>query len=214
LFGVGRATGSRFQCVGNLKNVGLGFRTFAVDFDGKYPWQVDPTNGGIAIPPVGEAASPTNNVFTVFACISNEISTTKILHCPEDPRIPAPMTFAQGVALGDKAADYSSYFIGVSASDESVSSILGGDRHLLVKSAGLDYQDPRRYNRVVRLGASDVRSSNTNNIAWSPVMHSGCGNILLGDGSVQQCKPGQVPQLFRDAWQERPTNIGLFMPAL
>ncbi|HTI69334.1 MAG TPA: hypothetical protein VMF06_05185 [Candidatus Limnocylindria bacterium] len=124
------------------------------------------------------------------------------------------MTFSRGLALGSRVADFPGYFVGTSASEETPKSILGGDRNLLVLSAGLDYQEPRRYNRIVRLGASDVQNRNTNNIAWSPVMHSGCGNILLGDGSVQRCNPGQVQRLFQDAWKEQPTNIDLFMPAL
>ena len=48
---------SRINCINNLKNIGLGFRTFAVDYNGEYPWQVDTTNGGIVLPRVGTHAS-------------------------------------------------------------------------------------------------------------------------------------------------------------
>ena len=66
-------------CVSRLKNIGLGFRTFAVDHSGAYPWRVAITNGGFELPPIGRIASPTNSIFYAFVTISNMISTPIIL---------------------------------------------------------------------------------------------------------------------------------------
>ena len=44
-----KARANRISCVNNLKNIGLAFRTFAVDFGGAYPWQVDPAQGGVSL---------------------------------------------------------------------------------------------------------------------------------------------------------------------
>ena len=44
-----KARANRISCVNNLKNIGLAFRTFAVDFGGAYPRQVDPAQGGVSL---------------------------------------------------------------------------------------------------------------------------------------------------------------------
>ena len=83
-----KARANRISCVNNLKNIGLAFRTFAVDFGGAYPWQVDPAQGGVALVAATVAGAPTttisNNVTACFAAVSNELSTPKIVWCPSD----------------------------------------------------------------------------------------------------------------------------------
>src|ERR1017187_9804541 len=41
-----KARSSRIGCTNNLKQIGLAFRTFAIDNDGQFPMQVSVTNGG------------------------------------------------------------------------------------------------------------------------------------------------------------------------
>src|SRR5882724_8113127 len=74
----GCVPGQRINCVNNLKQIGLAFRTWALDNNDKYPMQVSVTNGGAM-----EIVS-TGTVFTVFQVMSNELSTPKILFCPEE----------------------------------------------------------------------------------------------------------------------------------
>src|SRR5690242_718512 len=73
-----KARSSRISCVCNLKQVGVAFRTWALDHSDRYPMQVSVTNGGT----MELVGSPM--VFASFSVMSNELSTPKILFCPSD----------------------------------------------------------------------------------------------------------------------------------
>ena len=92
-----KSRANRIACVNNLKQIGIGLRVFAVDFNGQYPWQVDPSSGGITIPAasvVGGLPTLTNTLADVYATVSNELSTPKIVVCPSDTRtLPATNTW-------------------------------------------------------------------------------------------------------------------------
>ncbi len=68
----------RFQCINNLKQVGLAFRVWEGDHGDKYPMAVSETNGGTMEFITGQ------NAFRHFLAMSNELSTPKILVCPAD----------------------------------------------------------------------------------------------------------------------------------
>src|SRR2546427_9718150 len=70
-----KARASRIHCVCNLKQIGLSFRTWALDNQGNYPMQVSITNHG-AMELVG-----TGLLFSVFQVMSNELSTPRVLLC-------------------------------------------------------------------------------------------------------------------------------------
>ena len=207
---------ARINCVNNLKNVGLGFRTFAVDYDGKYPWMSFETNVGYRLPPIGIPATATNNVFALFSTISNELSTPKILLCPSDSRPSlTTKTWSYCYSLGTNSAKIPSYFIGLGASEEQPQSILAGDRNLTVLSAGLDFLTRANYNRITTVTTNDMAIPGTNNVAWTAQIHVNAGNILLGDGSVQQCSNGRLGEYLKDAFKAANTNqFGLLYPSL
>src|SRR6266567_1546956 len=93
------------SCINNLKQIGLAFRTWALDHDDKYPFNVS-TNGGTfsvpsSHPPFApriirswtggtmELCSPGSDCFDtsapfVFRVMSEELGSTKILVCPSD----------------------------------------------------------------------------------------------------------------------------------
>src|SRR5215468_12367757 len=73
-----KAKSARISCVCNLKQVGVAFRTWALDHNDRYPMQVSVTNGGT----MELTGSPM--VFASFAVMSNELSTPTILFCPSD----------------------------------------------------------------------------------------------------------------------------------
>src|SRR5713101_5129689 len=87
---------SRINCTNNLKQIGLAFRTWSLDNSDKFPMQVSVTNGG-AMEIVG-----TGTAFTAFEVMSNELSTPKILFCPEedDRKRIAASTFCSTVPRG------------------------------------------------------------------------------------------------------------------
>jgi hypothetical protein len=83
-----------------------------------------------------------------------------------------------------------SYFAGIGANDSYPQSILGGDRNLgpgLVGRKDFGYSPQNGMGNDVTLSTNPAVSP----ICWSLKMHSqgnsvGAGNLLLGDGSVQQ----------------------------
>jgi prepilin-type N-terminal cleavage/methylation domain-containing protein len=201
-----KAKASRINCVNNLKNIGLAFRIFATDNEGKYPWQVDPTQGGITPPAVNQLANLTNSATFIFSTISNELSTPKIVVCPSDERpvlrtnnwnfVVAP----NGMAAAEKPKAVS-YFIGLSANEETPQSILSGDRNLTNGLYGLDFKVAASYNKTLKVLATDA--NNNARLAWGYTdrIHQNAGNLLLGDGSVQQVSSGRAREQIRDALQ-------------
>ena len=202
-------------CVSRLKNMGLGLRTFAVDYAGAYPWRVAVSNGGFQLPPIGTVPSPTNNIFYAFATISNMISTPIILRCPADrERLLTIDSFKEAASLGPATARYPSYFLGTDATEDEPSSMLSGDRNLLIKSAGLDDATPGNYNRITTIRGSDSRDLAPSNIMWSRSMHNQSGNLLLGDGSVQQCSGSRIVTYFTDSFNAKSNDFHFFFPAI
>ena len=90
-----------------------------------------------------------------------------------------------------------SYFIGVSANDTQPQSILGGDRNL-----GPGTVPAPEYGYSPKSGkGNDVAIPISGPVSWSLKMHSagypvGAGNILLGDGSVQQVSTTNLIQMW------------------
>ncbi len=68
----------RIQCVNNLKQIGLAFRVWEGDNGQNYPMAVPGTNGGSMDSISGLSA------FRHFQVMSNELSTPKILMCPQE----------------------------------------------------------------------------------------------------------------------------------
>jgi len=145
-------------CTNNLKQVGLSFKTWALDNDDKYPMQCA-TNGGT----LGMMSS--DAVWRDFRAMSNELSTPKILVCPCDKRVGAT-NFES-----DLSNSKISYFVGLDANETNAQMFLSGDRNLTNGT-------------VLQNGVLVVAPSRP--AGWTHTMHNGQGNIGLADGSVQQ----------------------------
>ena len=179
----GRVSGQRINCTNNLKQMGLAFRTWSLDNGDKYPMQISVTNGGAM-----EIIS-TGTVFTVFQVMSNELSTPKILFCPEetDPKRVSATTFQGSVPAGTSAVPFTnhnnvSYFAGLDAQDTNPQMPLSGDRNLAVGGV------PARH------GLLQVWTNSP--MAWWGARHGNQGNICLADGSVQQVSSSRLRALF------------------
>jgi len=71
-------------CVNNLKQIGLAFRTWAIDNDGRFPFHQSTNNGG-TMELCGRAGGDgDSNAALHFRVMSNELSTPLILLCPKD----------------------------------------------------------------------------------------------------------------------------------
>jgi prepilin-type processing-associated H-X9-DG protein len=173
----------RISCTNNLKQIGLSFKTWALDNNDRFPMQVSVTNGGTM-----ELVNA-GHVWPHFLVMSNELSTPKLLFCPEDPDkrrtvantflpyTPDPQAprFTQVPLTNDS---HVSYFVGVDATDAQPQMLLGGDDDLLVggKPAG---------HGLLMLWSNAP-------VAWRKPRHQGNGNVLLADGSVQQLSSSRL----------------------
>jgi prepilin-type N-terminal cleavage/methylation domain-containing protein/prepilin-type processing-associated H-X9-DG protein len=195
-----RAQAQRIACSNNLKQVGLAFRTWANNHSGNMPMNVA---GGGTTPPAqdaGGAAGVANAGVTylwhVFRCMSNELSTPKILFCPAEmdgSTKYAATTFASTVVIGTGQVPFSScvnisYFVGWDATETSPRKFLGGDHSMgqntspgTMNAAANPYR-----NKWVAIG-TNTSTSPLNGVAWTDSsQHQKRGNVGMADGSVEE----------------------------
>jgi prepilin-type N-terminal cleavage/methylation domain-containing protein len=188
-----KAKAQRISCTNNLKQVGLSFRTWAIDNDGNNPMAVAGGGTTPATADAGGAAGASLNAqytYHVFRCMSNELSTPKILFCPAEmdgsTRM-AATTFASSVIAGTAAQipftnnNNISYFVGWDAQETMPQMFLTGDHSLGIGIANQNVAAATAYKQI-------AIAVNTNNIqaAWTDSsQHQKQGNIGLADGSVQ-----------------------------
>jgi prepilin-type processing-associated H-X9-DG protein len=158
-FGNARNRARSICCNCNLKQVGLAFKTWALDHGDHNPMILSETNGGTM------EALGTGEVFIHFQVMSNELSTPKVLICPSDRRNPS-ISFTTNFANSNL-----SYFVGACADETNPQLFLSGDRNL---TGGLAV-------------AKNLVALSTNQPAgWNHEFHGARGNVALADGSVQQ----------------------------
>jgi hypothetical protein len=142
-----------------------------------------------------------------YATMANELGqSAEIVTCPADERKPAS-TFSNLLANTNI-----SYFVGVIANETYPQSLLGGDRNLgpgTTPGPGYGFSPASgKGNDVIIKGP----------VCWSLKLHSdgnptGAGNILLGDGSVQQVTSVNLNESWlknafaKEAAQDKATNV-------
>lgn len=166
-----KAKAMRISCVGRLKNIGLSNRIFATDNADLFPWQRSLANATNRINfPDLTGLPPADQVVRIYQCLSNELSTSKIIVCPADVRNEA----TDWLKLTTNNISYS---VGLSASETLPQTIMAGDRNLS--------RDGRELTGRVELkSGTDAR--------WDKTVHRFQGNVAMGDGSVQQLYSGRT----------------------
>ncbi len=181
-----RELARRIGCVNNLKNIGLGYRIFSTDHEGLLPWATPSTNGGSR-----EWVADGNQTFRHWTALSNELSTTAILICPSDlDRRPAHFLWWHAAPPGWPATTNTSrisYGIGLNADEENSRTILALDRNVTTNG--------------VPLGPGRWVVSTNQTVGFTSAIHEGAGNILMGDGSVQQATSARFDELAREAFR-------------
>ena len=169
-----QARARQIQCISNLKQIGLGWRGWANDHDGAFPWMVSVNEGG---------SHEKRNAFQHFLTASNELSTPKILCCPKDSRRPAehwgqsPGGFAWPGTGENNAL---SYFVGLDARETAPQTLLCGNRNLAGGRPSVACSSaPSGFTDAYSLGTSDAPT-----VRWNAGMHAPGGNMLTADGSA------------------------------
>jgi hypothetical protein len=174
LSGMARARTPRCRgsCVNNLKQVGIAF----------YSWELDygPSLGAV-FAATNEAAIDLKRrdlAQAVFTTMSNDLVSPRILYCPEDTqagRISANVFFPSTAPVSDSASiqfstNNLSYFLGLGADGNYPNRVLAGDDHFLVNQ-----RKPQP--GLLLLSTNSV-------VAWRNERHPKCGNVAMADASV------------------------------
>ena len=170
IFAKPRVRAGRINCVSNLKQIGLGFRMWAADQGGQFPWGVSITNGGT----LEFAGRP--EVFRHYLAITNEMSSPNVLTCEQDKQRSKAWSWDQ--LTND--ARHISYFLGLTADETRPQTILSGDRNLTTNG---------------RLASGLVSVTSNTVLGVAPMLHKDSINVGLADGSAQQLPSAMLQRL-------------------
>ena len=173
------------SCANNLKQLNLSYLLWAGDNHDKLPMEVSVTNGGTM------ELMNTSDAWKVFQVMSNELSTPKVIYCPEDT-----LRGNAATNFGDDLKNKISYFIGMDAIASSAKSVLDGDDNLLINGS------PVSGGLVVVASNSPVAWNDNRHVsldthAWIFKTKTSYGYIGLGDGSVLPLKNSELVNQLR-----------------
>lgn len=168
---------SRINCVSQLKQDALAARIWEGDNNNLYPMQVAVTNGGAM------ELIATNNVAGFFQVMSNELSTPKILICPEDKQVIVPTNGFDNRFCNKNI----SYFVGLDANENYPQRLLFGDDNFEINGPPIPSGVAQiSTNALIAWGTG--RHDDVTRIPYLgiPLRHNYFGNLCFADGSVSQ----------------------------
>jgi hypothetical protein len=175
------------SCDNNLQQIGLSYRIWAGDNDSKFPFEVSVANGGTRELNIGR------NAWLNYLVMSNELSTPKILVCPDDKKRQPPAT-----NFSSQLAGHVSYLVGLDADPIKPNSILAADDHVVVNG--------------VRIRSGILELSTNVSVQWTKERHQGyanAGNVLFSSGLVLSERSIQYPTPPFPGLQEALAQSGL-----
>jgi len=232
-----KARAQRINCANNNKQIGLAFKTWALDNNDRYPQTVTVDQGG---PPNQAALNPTTGtapsavvMYQIFGVMSNELSTPKILVCPSDDSTANTNFLMQnavtpgGTLIGGQYTLQNmniSYFVGRDATEETPQMFLAGDRNIDGSAVNTTYNSTVNggygnspdhtavsNGQVVSMGTNWASTGNAATAApcWTAKTHQSQGNVLLADGSVQQFSSSGLRTALQNTGDTTTTTPGV-----
>jgi prepilin-type N-terminal cleavage/methylation domain-containing protein len=194
----------QINCVNNLKQVGLSFRMWAGDNGDRNPFKVPTTEGGASLP---ATTIPATLTYTIFACLSNELNTPKVVVCPSDER--SPKTNFLVAAMSAATADFRdntavSYFVGTNADETMPQALLAGDRNVgtyngTTPPPGYGFSPATGNGGAFTYLGTNITTAPTSTLGWTDKMHQRSGDVCFGDGSVQKLSNSKLREACRNS---------------
>jgi hypothetical protein len=162
-------------CISNLKQIGIAYRIWEGDHGDKYPMAVSVTNGGAM------ESVATGNVAACFQVMSNELSTPKVLICPQDTKAILATNFGNGFKNRNV-----SYFVGLDVTNEANPQMfLSGDDNFAINGV------PVKSGLLELSSNAPITWTSGRHVAsdshfWTLARNRFVGNIGMADGSVYQ----------------------------
>ncbi len=167
-----KSKANRIACISNLKQVGLAFRLWNDDNEDRYPFQVDPSNGG---------SQGLTEAWRHFVVLAEDLVTPKLLRCQSDREKDWALNFSnQPNGLQTLKNEAVSYAISTDAESTHPLMQLVGDRNLV----GRDGQNcsQAQINGVI----TTLVPGTDPEPRWDGSIHQHAGNMAMVDGSAQQ----------------------------
>jgi prepilin-type N-terminal cleavage/methylation domain-containing protein len=187
---------AKIKGTNNLKQIGIAFRVFSGDHQDSFPQWVSTNDQGCA-----EFMTKPNEVWRAFQCMSNTLSTPKVLisPCPEDVKRITATTFASTPPKGIMPKDMVlfntnlnvSYFVSLDADEGMPRSLLAGNRGITNR-----IRTDAAQARIVKFG-DRVTPGQMGYAAWDREgSWKDQGNVLFSDGSVDALNGPELRRAF------------------
>ena len=182
----------RISCVNNIHQIGLAFKTWEGDNNDQYPMAVPVASGGAKEDCWSFAekavAVPNTGMTNAFNCMSNQLSTAKVLYCPSDSQRGASNNFVAAGANFTGNNSGLSYFVDGDAADAYPQMILVGDRNMgTLNAVGTGPAPAMLVSSSFANSILPTTPGNGYQGSWTANdLHQKNGDLGLADGSAQQ----------------------------